>query len=86
MKYTAPDGFVIESKENEVVTYTCSCDMPDGVYESFETTGANTPIGIQQIKVKRSVSNNQMVITITMSNDQELLDYIQSCQSQIIAE
>lgn len=86
MKYTAPDGFVIESKENEVVTYTCSCDMYDGVYESVETTGSNTPIGIQQIKIKRTVSNNQMVITITTATEQELLDYIQSCQSQITPE
>ena len=78
MTYEAPDGYVIESKPYpEVVTYTCPCQgIPDGVYDSQETTGDATPIGIQQINIKRFVSNNTMTITIKMSNEQELKDYI----------
>lgn len=78
MKYTAPDGHVIESLPNpQIVSYKCSCtDIGDGIYTSVETAGAATEIGIQQIKIKRIVNNNYMKIEIQMSTDAELLDYI----------
>lgn len=78
MKYTAPDGHIIESLPNpEIVTYQCICsEIVDGIYTSIETTGSSTEIGIQQIKIKRSVDNDNMKITIQMSSDEELLQYI----------
>lgn len=78
MKYTAPDGHIIESKPNpEIVRYECACsEIVDGIYRSVETTGAATEIGIQQIKIKRIVDNNFMKIEIQMSSDEELLQYI----------
>lgn len=78
MTYTAPDGFVIQSKPNpEIVTYECSCsEIVDGVFYSVETTGADTQIGIQQIKIKRIVNNNYMKIEIQESSDAELIEYI----------
>ena len=78
MKYTAPDGHIIESKPNpQIVTYNCDCsEITDGIYRSVETTGAATDIGIQQIKIKRSVDNNKMTIEIQMSSDAELKQYI----------
>jgi hypothetical protein len=77
MTYTAPDGHIIESQEwPNIVTYTCPCEgIVDGKYESMETTGAATEIGIQQIKIKRMVENNVMTIIITMSTDAELIEY-----------
>ena len=82
MTYTAPDGFVIESKPYpEVVTYTCPSEgISDGIYYSQETTGAATIIGIQQINIKRSIVNNSVTIEIRMSSDQELIDYINQVQ------
>jgi hypothetical protein len=78
MKYTAPDGHIIESLPNpQIVRYECDCfEIVDGIYNSVETTGAATEIGIQQIKIKRIVDNNFMKIEIQMSNDAELLQYI----------
>ena len=78
MTYTAPDGHIIESKPNPaIVTYECDCsEIVDGVYTSMETTGADTEIGIQQIKIKRTVNNNNMTIEIQMSSDAELIEYI----------
>jgi hypothetical protein len=78
MTYTAPDGYVIESKPYpEVVKYDCPCQgIVDGVFYSVETTGADTQIGIQQIKIKRTVNNNYMSIEIQMSSDAELIEYI----------
>lgn len=78
MTYTAPDGHIIESEPNPaIVTYECACsEIVDGVYNSVETTGAATEIGIQQIKIKRVVDDNWMKITIQMSSDEELIEYI----------
>ena len=78
MTYTAPDGHIIESLPNpEIVTYECACsEIGDGIYYSIETTGAATEIGIQQIKIKRSVDDNWMKIEIQMSSDAELIEYI----------
>lgn len=78
MTYTAPDGFIIESKPYpEIVKYNCACEgIVDGVLYSVETTGAATEIGIQQIKIKRIVNNNYMSIEIQMSSDAELIEYI----------
>jgi hypothetical protein len=77
MTYTAPDGHIIESLPYpEEVNYTCPCEgIVDGIYYSIETTGAATEIGIQQIKIKRFVENNQMGLTIVMSSDLELIEY-----------
>jgi DNA-directed RNA polymerase subunit E'/Rpb7 len=79
MKYTAPDGHIIESKAYpQIVTYECVCsEIVDGVYTSVETTGADTEIGIQQIKIKRTVNTDNMKIEIQMSSDAELIEYIQ---------
>ena len=78
MTYTAPDGHIIESLPYpQSVQYSCTCsEISDGTYDSMETTSADTQIGIQQIRIKREVLNNFMTITITMSSDQELIDYI----------
>ena len=76
MIYKAIDGTLIESSPNGPVTYTCaSNDYSEGIYESYETMGAATSIGIQQIKIVRTVVNGQMTITITESTEQELIDY-----------
>jgi hypothetical protein len=77
MTYTAPDGHVIESLPYpQIVTYKCPCsEIVDGIYYSIETTGAATNIGIQQIKIKRIVDNNNMTIEIVMSSDEELIEY-----------
>jgi len=77
MKYTAPDGFTIESKPfPEEVVYKCPCsEIVDGRYTSMETTGASTEIGIQQIRILRVVENNNMIITIRESSDAELIEY-----------
>ena len=77
MKYTAPDGFIIKSKPYpEEVVYECPCSgIVDGRFARMETTGANTDIGIQQIRILRSVENNNMVITIRESSDTELQEY-----------
>ena len=78
MKYKAPDGTEINSESYpEVVTYQCICEgIADGIYESIETTGSISAIGIQQIKITRTVSDNSMTITIVESSDEELLQYI----------
>jgi len=78
MTYTAPDGHIIESLPYpECVQYICThSEISNGTYESIETTSADTPIGIQQIRIKREILNNFMTITIRMSSDQELIDYI----------
>ena len=80
MTYTAPDGHVINSEPYpNVVEYSCACSgISDGIYESVETTSADTEIGIQQINIKREVNSNLMTITIVMSSDQQLIDYINS--------
>jgi hypothetical protein len=77
MTYVAPDGHIIESQEwPQIVEYKCHCEgIVDGIYYSMETTGAPTEIGIQQIKIKRIVDNNNMTIEISMSTDIELIDY-----------
>jgi hypothetical protein len=77
MTYTAPDGHIIESMPYpEEVYYTSICKgIVDGRYESMETTGAATIIGIQQIKIFRLVENNVMDLTIKMSSDEELIAY-----------
>lgn len=77
MTYTAPDGFIIESKPfPEEVVYECPCsEIVDGKYTSMETTGASTTIGIQQIRILRVVENNNMIITIRESSDDELIEY-----------
>ena len=77
MTYTAPDGHIIESLPYpQVVIYESLCsEIVDGVYTSIETTGSATEIGIQQIKIKRTVDNNNMVIEIVMSSDEELIEY-----------
>ena len=84
MTYTAPDGHVIDSLPYpQVVTYSCPCEgIGDGIYYSMETTGAATEIGIQQIKIKRTVDNNHMTIEIVMSSDEELIEYQQ--QNQLV--
>lgn len=77
MQYKAIDGTLIESKTNETVSYITTVENhPQGVFESYETQSSSTPIGIEQIKVVRTVVGNQMTIEITESSEQELIDYI----------
>ena len=78
MKYTAPDGHIIESLPYpQEVSYECACEgISDGRYESMETTSAATILGIQQIRILRLVDNNNMIITIRESSDEELQEYI----------
>ena len=77
MTYTAPDGHVMHSLVYPLeVIYSCPCEgIVDGIYYSMETTGAATEIGIQQIKIKRTVDTNNMTIEIVMSSDEELIEY-----------
>jgi hypothetical protein len=77
MTYTAPDGTIIESLPYpQEVNYTSICEgIVDGIYYSMETTGAATIIGIQQIKIRRFVENNNMDLSIIMSSDAELIEY-----------
>jgi hypothetical protein len=84
MKYKAIDGTILESNSNQTVTYTCDVDNhAEGVFISYETYPSSSPIGIQQIKIVRTVIGNQMTIEITESTEQELLDYINQIQNQI---
>lgn len=78
MEYTANDGTVLVSKPSKNVTYSCSCNTPDGIYESLETQGAGTEIGIKQIKIKRVVNNGTCDYTITESTNEELIAYKQT--------
>lgn len=79
MKYKAPDGFEIESLPHpQVATYTCPCDIPDGIYHSVETASASTPIGIQQINITRTVVAGTVTIEVVMSSDSQLQNYINS--------
>ena len=78
MIYPTPDGHTIESLPYpQEVNYTCSCgNHVDGIFESMETTSSTSPIGIQQIRITKVVSNGQMNITIRESSEQELQEYI----------
>lgn len=76
MKYKVIDGTILESNPNEPVVYLCDAmGIPDGIYESLQTYGSSSPIGIEQIKITRSVSNGIMTTTIVESTEQELIDY-----------
>jgi hypothetical protein len=83
IKYQAPDGTMLFSKPGNTVSYVCNAgeNCPEGTFVSYETTSAATAIGIQQIKIVRTVVDGQMTIEITESTDQELLDYIESNKS-----
>lgn len=78
MKYIAEDKTVLESIPNKEVNYSCASNSPDGIYESTETQGAGTEIGIKQIKIKREINDGICTYTITESTDEELLAYKQS--------
>lgn len=78
MIYTAEDGTKLVSIKNQEVIHTCSSSTPDGIYESTETQGAGTEIGIKQIKIKRVINDGICVYTITESTDEELIAYKQS--------
>ena len=80
MTYPAPDGHIIESLPYpDLVTYGCAClGYEDGIYNSCEGKGAATEIGLQVIKIKRTVIENFMNIEIVEFSDQELIDYINS--------
>lgn len=85
MKYTAPDGHVIESSPNAPVEY--SCQMTGGIvgtFESLETKSADSIYGIEQIKIVRVISENEVTITLTESTDEELQDYINSVDRNVI--
>lgn len=76
MTYVAPDGHIIESSSSGPVVYSCPVSgMVEGVFDSLETEGADTPIGIQQIKINRVITSTLITITITESTDAELLAY-----------
>lgn len=78
MKYKAPDGNIIASS-NTPVLYTCICSgIANGIYESIETFGSTNEIGIEQIKIIRSVTDNVMTITITEATELELIEYKES--------
>lgn len=83
MTYRAPDGHLIETKPYpEVVVYQCNCvDFVDGVYESSETMAGDGPLGIQQMRITRTVENNFMTISVRESSYDELLEYIQTISS-----
>ena len=84
MKYKALDGTLIDSNPNQKVTYTLTVEgHAQGVFESYETQSSSTPVGIEQIKIVRTVVGNQMTIEITESTEQELIDYIDQIQNQI---
>jgi len=76
MKYKAEDGYEIVSNKSNPVQYSCPSVYADGIYESFETKGAPTIIGIEQIKIVRSIDNGICAYTITESTDLELQQYL----------
>ena len=78
MKYTAPDGHIIESSPLNPVTYSCNVVGVEGTFESYETTAANDSIGIQQIKIVRVITAQGTSITITESTADELIAYKES--------
>jgi len=83
MEYTAPDGYVMVSSPTQAVTHSCKVTgYLNGVYFSVETYPANTVIGIQQMQITRTVTNNVMNISIVESTDEELLAYIAECQEE----
>lgn len=87
MTYTAIDGHVIESSPLGPVYYSCDAvGYPDEVVDSFETTYADTVIGIQQIKINRVVVAEFMTLTITESTDEELLAYIAEVEKEPVVE
>lgn len=78
MKYTAPDGHIIESSSSPVI-YTCNnTGVSVGVYDSLETESSHNAWGIQQIKINRVVTESTITITVTESTEQELQDYLNS--------
>lgn len=59
------------------VFYSCkNADCPDGIYESIETGLAESGIGISQIRIKRTVINKTMLISILESAEYEIAEYI----------
>jgi hypothetical protein len=85
MIYTAPDGHVIQSNPIAPVEYACAFSGGIvGTFESFETKAANNVYGIEQIKIVREISENSITITITESTEQELQDYINSVDRNVI--
>lgn len=82
MIYQCIDGTLIESSHEGPVTHTCPAAWyRDGVYYSEETTGADTAIGIQQIKITRTVTNGVMLTSIVESTEQEIIEYINQAQN-----
>lgn len=82
MRYTAPDGFIIQSDSTQPVTYSCPCtNIGPGIYDALETEGAGTEIGIRQIKIHKIVDNGIITITVTESTDDELRQYIESTKT-----
>jgi len=77
MTYTAPDNHVMESSTFTVVSYTCQIGGIPGIYTSFETKASSSPIGIEQIKIVRTITETETTIEISESTDQELENYIQ---------
>lgn len=76
MEYTAPDGHVMTSSPNGLVTYTCAQEgMTEGIFFSLETKSAATSIGIQQIQITRSISVDSITISIKESSSEELVQY-----------
>lgn len=80
MKYTAPDGHVMECNSSTVpVVYSCPIsDMVEGNFDSLETTYANNAYGIQQLRINRYITETEATITIRLSTDAELQEYIDS--------
>jgi hypothetical protein len=85
MIYTAPDGHVMQSNSNAPVEYTCAFSGGIlGTFESLETQAANNVYGIEQIKIIREISQDSITITVTESTEQELQDYINSVDRNVI--
>jgi uncharacterized protein with FMN-binding domain len=82
MNYESPDGHIIESLPHpQVVNHSCECNYADGVYESLETTGSADEIGIQQIRITRTVQGRMMNIEIVHSSDEQLIEYKNQVQT-----
>lgn len=80
MTYKVFDGHIMTSNPSSDVEYTCACQgIADGVYESYETAGTATPIGITQIKIIRTVENNSITIKISETSEVDLTAYKELC-------
>jgi outer membrane lipoprotein-sorting protein len=76
MKYIAPDGHIMVSNGQEVVTYTCNqTGMVEGIFHSLETKSSGNAVGIEQLQITRVIDETSITISIKESTLEELIAY-----------